>query len=167
MYPKSYLYTFIEWEPMLPYLLFSNSRDLDLLIVLWKTQTNSIVPLLFPQKKIQSNWILRQWLDWFIRWLNKHNWLCLFCLGLVLISRCSKGKNVIALSTTEAKYFNATAVACQAIWLRRVLIDFGMNQMGATPIYYDNQSTIAIVRNPTHHGCARSILTWRLIIFMS
>ena len=73
-------------------------------------------------------------------------------LGTGLISWCSKKQNATALSTTKAEYIAATSAACQAVWIRRLLADVGMKQLEANPIMCDNQSTIAIAKNPTHHG---------------
>ena len=41
--------------------------------------------------------------------------------------------------------------------MRRLSTDIGMKQLEATPIMCDNQSTIAITKNPTHHGCTKYI----------
>ena len=41
--------------------------------------------------------------------------------------------------------------------MRRLLADVGMKQLDATPIMCDNQSTIAIEKNPTHHGGTKHI----------
>ena len=80
-----------------------------------------------------------------------------FMLGTGPISRCSKKQNVPALSTTEAEYIATTSTACQAVWMRRLLNDIGMKQLEATPILCDNQFTIAIAKNPTHHGRTQHI----------
>ena len=55
-------------------------------------------------------------------------------------------------STAEAHYVAATAAANQALWLRKILTDLGMEQRKATKINVDNQATIAISNNPIFHG---------------
>lgn len=75
----------------------------------------------------------------------------MFLLGTGAISWCSKKQNVTSLSTSEAEYIAATLATCQAILLTRLLIGMGINQLGATLIICDNQSTIPIVKNSTHH----------------
>ena len=80
-------------------------------------------------------------------------------LGTGPISWCSKKQNVAVLSTTETGCIAATSAACQIVWLRRLLADVGMNQSEPTPILCDNQSTIAIANNPTHHGRTKHIDT--------
>lgn len=47
------------------------------------------------------------------------------------VSWGSKKQDITALSTTEAEYVAASTAACQAVWLRRILEDCGMKQLGA------------------------------------
>lgn len=47
----------------------------------------------------------------------------MFNLGFGVISWCSKEQEVFALSTSEVEYSAATAAACRAVWLRRLLLD--------------------------------------------
>ena len=61
------------------------------------------------------------------------------------------------MSTTEAEYIAATSVAYQAVWLKRILTEMGMDQTKAIPITCDNNSTISIARNPIHHGRMKHI----------
>nr|CAD1827412.1 unnamed protein product [Ananas comosus var. bracteatus] len=46
---------------------------------------------------------------------------------------------------------------CQAIWLRRILCDLHLKQLDPTIIYCDNQSTIAMAKNPVHHSRTKHI----------
>ena len=50
-----------------------------------------------------------------------------------------------------------TPSACQGVWLRRLLEDMGHVQVDATPIQCDNQSAIAISKNPALHGKTKHI----------
>ncbi|XP_058004738.1 retrovirus-related Pol polyprotein from transposon RE1 isoform X1 [Hevea brasiliensis] len=75
----------------------------------------------------------------------------LFKLRSNAISWCSKEQPSTALSSSE--------VACQTIWLRRILGDMKLHQKEATTIFCDNQSTIAMTKNPIHHSHARHIDT--------
>lgn len=82
-----------------------------------------------------------------------------FNLGSAAVSWSSKKKDITALSSTEAENISATSVACQAIWIRRLLEDLKENQLEATVIYCDNKSAIAIAKNPALHGRTKHIDT--------
>ncbi|GKC39980.1 retrovirus-related pol polyprotein from transposon TNT 1-94 [Tanacetum coccineum] len=69
----------------------------------------------------------------------------------------SKKQDVVALSSSEAEYVSVAYAACQAIWLRRMLVDFNNEQYGRTTIFYDNKATIAMKRNPAFHSRTKHI----------
>jgi len=48
----------------------------------------------------------------------------LFNLGSGAVSWSPKKQEVVALSTSEAKYIAAISAACQVVWLRRLVADF-------------------------------------------
>ena len=54
--------------------------------------------------------------------------------------------------TTEAEYISATAAAQEILWLRNLFKEIGYEVEGASSLYLDNQSAIAVSRNPEHHG---------------
>lgn len=83
----------------------------------------------------------------------------IFFLGSCAVSWSSKKQPTAALSSSEAEYMAATASACQAIWLRRLLKDLGQEQEGATEIFSDNKSTISMAKNPAFHGRTKHIDT--------
>ena len=78
-------------------------------------------------------------------------------MGLGIISCASKKQPIVSQSTTEAEYIAANAVACQAIWLRRILIDLNERQEDRTIIYCDNIFSIALSKNPVFHGRSKHI----------
>ena len=82
-----------------------------------------------------------------------------FSFGSGAISWSSKKQETIALSSSEAEYIAATSAACQAVWLRRVLVDLGQEQVAATKIYCDNKGTIAMTKNPAFHSRTKHIET--------
>ncbi|RVW19208.1 Retrovirus-related Pol polyprotein from transposon RE2 [Vitis vinifera] len=47
----------------------------------------------------------------------------------------SKKQPIVTLSTTEAEFVAATTCACQAIWLRKILEELHLKQVGATTIF--------------------------------
>ena len=70
----------------------------------------------------------------------------MFSLGSGAISWISKKQAIVALSSSEAEYVVATASACQAVWLRRLLADFLQEQEGVTVIFCDNKATISMTK---------------------
>jgi len=49
----------------------------------------------------------------------------MFSFGSGVVSWNSKKQPIVALSSTEAKYIGATIVACEVVWLRKLLSDLG------------------------------------------
>ncbi|XP_074356626.1 secreted RxLR effector protein 161-like [Apium graveolens] len=80
-----------------------------------------------------------------------------FMLGTTAVSWSSKKQPIVNLSTTEAEFIAATACACQAIWLRRILEELQVKQVKATTIFCDNNSAIKLSRNPVLHGRSKHI----------
>lgn len=78
-------------------------------------------------------------------------------IGTCSIIWSSKKQDVVALSLTEAEYIAATSAACQLVWLRRILGDCGRMNEGSFMLWCDNQSTIAIAKNPAYHGRIKQI----------
>ena len=75
------------------------------------------------------------------------------------ISWSSKKQSTIALSSTEAEYMALTHASKEAIWLRRFLreLDFEFQEQEPTLIFEDNQSAIALAKNPVHHARSKHI----------
>ena len=80
-----------------------------------------------------------------------------FMLGGGAISWNSKKQPTIALSTTEAEYMAVSQCTREALWLRQLMSDVGLEQEKSTPIMCDNQGAIALVKNPTHHARSKHI----------
>lgn len=81
----------------------------------------------------------------------------LFSIGDTPVSWSTKKQTSVALSTAEAEYAAASAAACQAVWIRKILADVGYKQVHETVIYCDNTSAIAMARNPVQHGRCKHI----------
>eukprot|EP00253_Pinus_taeda_P005205 PITA_05205 len=70
-----------------------------------------------------------------------------FHLSFGAISWASKKQPIVSLSTAETKYLTSTATTCQEVWMRRMLRDLRRDQEGATTIFCDNTSKIALSNN--------------------
>ena len=75
-----------------------------------------------------------------------------FFIGSSCVNWSSKWQTVVARSTTEAEYIASNHAGAEAIWLRQFLQELGYPPTGPTTIYTDNQSAIAVAKNPEHHG---------------
>nr|GEZ68139.1 hypothetical protein [Tanacetum cinerariifolium] len=88
----------------------------------------------------QILWYLKALLDTF------------FYLGTSPITWCSQKKTIVALSSCEAEFMAATAAACQAIWLRELLVEVTGLERQKVIIRVDNKSGIALSKDPVFHG---------------
>lgn len=73
-------------------------------------------------------------------------------IGSGAVSWSSKLQAILTLSTTEAEYISAVAAGQEIIWLRNLFSELGYEIKGASLLYLDNQSAIAVSKNPEHHG---------------
>ena len=73
-------------------------------------------------------------------------------MGTGAISWASKLQQVVTLSTTEAEYISATSAGQEILWLRNLFSELGYKVKNASTLHLDNQSAIAVTRNPEHHG---------------
>ena len=80
----------------------------------------------------------------------------LFQLGGTAISWQSKKQSCVALSTAEAEYIALAGAAQEATWLRQLTTDL-TGSSDCITINEDNQSAIAIARNPQFHGRVKHI----------
>ncbi|GJT73090.1 putative ribonuclease H-like domain-containing protein [Tanacetum coccineum] len=77
-------------------------------------------------------------------------------LGRRLISWQCKKQTIMATSTIEAEYVDATICCGQVLWIQNQMLDYGFNFMN-TKIYIDNESTICIIKNPVYHSKTKHI----------
>jgi hypothetical protein len=83
----------------------------------------------------------------------------IFFLGQMVISWLSQKQKTIALSTCEVEYIAGAAAACQAVWLNRLLDDIAGAKAQKPILKMDNQSAIALSRNPVLHDRSKHIDT--------
>ena len=73
------------------------------------------------------------------------------------ISQFSRKQKSIALSFVEAKYMATIQASCEALWLRKLLVDLIDQELRATVIYCNNQSCIQLSENPVFHDRSKHI----------
>eukprot|EP00873_Tetraselmis_striata_P038175 jgi/Tetstr1/458439/TSEL_044874.t1 len=73
------------------------------------------------------------------------------------VSWKSQLQATVALSTAEAEYMALCAAVCEELFLRELLRELCCAQSEATVIFEDNQSCIALTRNPMTHGRSKHI----------
>ena len=74
-----------------------------------------------------------------------------------LISWKSKKQQTVALSSCEAEYMALTAATQEAIFISNLAEEFDIVADAPTPIFGDNQGSIALVKNPVSHEKSKHI----------
>ena len=74
-----------------------------------------------------------------------------------LLAGSVKKQTSVALSSAEAEYIALASAVQEAIWIRQLSLDLKHQSSKATVIHEDNQSAIAIAKNPQFHGRAKHI----------
>eukprot|EP00253_Pinus_taeda_P030532 PITA_30532 len=73
-----------------------------------------------------------------------------------VVSWMSKKQSVVALSTTEVEYMEATHASKEEVWLQRLCSSMELVQ-GAIRIDCDSQSEIFLAKNPAYHSKTKHI----------
>jgi hypothetical protein len=73
------------------------------------------------------------------------------------VSWNAKKQEIIALSTTEAKYVAATHAAKEGLWLRTFMSQVFGEVTGPLTLHSDNQSAIALTRDHQYHARTKHI----------
>eukprot|EP00253_Pinus_taeda_P026533 PITA_26533 len=81
----------------------------------------------------------------------------IFNLRSVAVSWYSRKQRSVALSSAEAEYMAASQVACEAIWMQKILVGLFGQMMDPTVTYCDNQSCIKLSKNPVFHDRTKHI----------
>ncbi|GJU22231.1 putative RNA-directed DNA polymerase [Tanacetum coccineum] len=75
------------------------------------------------------------------------------------VTWASHKQQTVALSSCEAEFMAATAAACQALWLRNMVSFLTGEEAQRVQLLVDNQSAIALMKNPVFHGRSKHIDT--------
>jgi hypothetical protein len=75
----------------------------------------------------------------------------MFSFGNGVVSWNSKKQAIIALSSIEAHYKNATIITCEIVWLQKLLLDLGHFVDVHIVIYCDNINSILFDNNWVYH----------------
>ena len=81
----------------------------------------------------------------------------IFYLGESPITWCSQKQDVVALSSCEAEFMAGKEAARQALWLQELLSEVTGRPNEKVTIRIDNQSAIALTKNPVFHGRSKHI----------
>jgi hypothetical protein len=61
------------------------------------------------------------------------------------------------VSSTEAEYKSTSIVACEVVWLQKLLSHLGQSVDAHVVIYCDNISSILLANNPVYHARTKHI----------
>jgi hypothetical protein len=81
----------------------------------------------------------------------------LFFLGKCLVSGQSVKQQVVALSSCEAEYIEASTTSTQALWLARLLGDLLGRDTRAVELRVDSKSALALAKNLDFHERSKHI----------
>jgi hypothetical protein len=70
----------------------------------------------------------------------------------------SKRQPTLALSSTEAEYQALSEVAREAVWLKAMMRDMGVDSEEPLMLRCDNESSIKLARNPIFHSKTKHII---------
>jgi hypothetical protein len=82
-----------------------------------------------------------------------------FFIGDTSFTWSSKKQSIITLSSCKAEHVAANSTVYHLIWLRNMLKCLEFPQENPTEIYIDNQSAIALAKNPVYHERSKHIDT--------
>jgi len=72
-------------------------------------------------------------------------------------------QNIVALSTSEAKYMSVTHATKEALWLHTFLTEVARPLYHPTILFCDNQSAIAIMKDDQYHACTKHIILFATV----
>eukprot|EP00253_Pinus_taeda_P019683 PITA_19683 len=81
----------------------------------------------------------------------------IFSIRLTAVSWYSRKQRSVALSSLEVEYMATSLAACEAIWMRKIIVGLFRSHLEPTVIYCDNQSCIKLSTNPVFHDRSKNI----------
>jgi hypothetical protein len=81
----------------------------------------------------------------------------IFSIRSTVVSWYSRKQRSVALSSVEAEYMAASQAACEAIWMRKILVGLFGSHLDPTLIHCDNQSCIKLSINHVFHDRSKHI----------
>ena len=88
---------------------------------------------------------------------RKSTYGCYFSLGSAVVSWLSRKQKFIAFNFAEVEYMAASQASCEALWLRKFMVDLFGQELRPTIIHCDNQSCIRLSENPVLHDRSKHI----------
>ena len=82
---------------------------------------------------------------------------CCFRLGSTVVSWFSRKQKSVALSSAKVEYMAASHASCEALWLRKLMVDLFDQELRPIVIHCDNQSCIRLSENPVFHDRSKHI----------
>eukprot|EP00253_Pinus_taeda_P029548 PITA_29548 len=112
----------------------------------------------FMSKPGKEHWTTVKWVSDWAGDLNQRRFTSGYVFNLFggVVSWMSKKQSMVALSTTESEYMEATHASKEAVWLQRLCSSMGLVQ-GDIRIDCDSRSAIFLAKNPTYHSKAKQI----------
>jgi hypothetical protein len=83
----------------------------------------------------------------------------IFFLARNIVTWQSAKQKVVDLSSCEAEYISAVTAACHGVWFAWLLSDMIVSERASLELRVDNQSTIALSRNPVFHDRSKHVDT--------
>ncbi len=74
-----------------------------------------------------------------------------------VVSWSSKKQPTVALLSMEAEYRSVAIVACEVVWLQKLLSNLGQSMDAPVVIYCDNINSILLANNPVYHAMTKHI----------
>jgi hypothetical protein len=84
----------------------------------------------------------------------------IFGIISTVVSWYNRKQISVALSSVEEEYMAVSQAACEAIWMRKILVGLFGSHLDLTVIYCDNQSCIKISINLVFHDRSKNIDIW-------